>query len=224
MNMRLFSYNTKYLLIMFIGTTLISGCSTPPKRPTYLVPTYGVSKDYKALGSRATFEKDNLVISLKTLSPDDGVKGETLSALKENHYIFMELTFMNKSEKRVTYNTSFTSLQGAQFDYRKPLNFTDLYSIVVGKAHDLSKEKDLKKLKDKYYDHMTRIPPKESVTKYLIFRPNEKETTKAVLIMGEIYMGTKTLSVVFPFDALEIETSGIDTKEGTGKTGPKEIP
>lgn len=206
MNLQPFLQNTKYLLVLVV-LTLTSSCTAPPKRPTYLMPTYTIAKDYKALGKRATFNNDSFTISINILTPEDSVEGEIFSALKENNFIFMELTFINKSDKQITYNSSFTHIMGSAFDYRKPMNFTDLYSVAVGKKHDLSREHKLKAVRKKFYDHMTRIPAKKTITKYLIFRPNEKETTKAVLTMKEIYVGINALSVQFPLDAIEIEVS-----------------
>lgn len=206
MNSILFQSNTKLLGIVLIAIAVfISSCASDPRGPTYLIPKAVTAKGYKALGDRATFEKDGLVISINVLKPEDEIVNKTFKELKDKHFIFMELTFMNKSDKLVVYNSSFTSLRGAKFDYRKPLNYTDLYTIVLGMDYDIKKEKDLKKLNGKFYDHATRIAPKTTTKRYLIFAPNAKETYQAVLVMGEIYIGVNTLSVTFPFDTVETE-------------------
>lgn len=90
------------------------------------------------------------------------------------------------------YNTSYTVLTSDALDYKKPLDFTDLYDITGGTGR-------LASLKGKFYDLNTTIAPGERTSRLLIFRPLSEEAEDAEVVIKDLYIGTKTRDLSFPF-------------------------
>ena len=103
-----------------------------------------------------------------------------------------KLTIENKSEGSVMYNTAYTVLTSDSGDYRKPLDFTDLYDIS-------SDDNSLAGLKGKFYDLNATVATGERTSRLLIFKPLSDEAEKAAVAIKEIYIGTSTRALSFPF-------------------------
>lgn len=178
----------------------------PIKRVLRLQPMEPRYSDYSLVGGRLIKEDKDMKVTMHQLrSCCMGKKTNLLNNLFEKNYILMQLTIKNKSKKRITYNPSHTYLLAGKMDYKKPLNYTDLYDIVSREDDGVVPEVKLSRLRGKYYDLNTSVAPGGRVSKILIFRKLTKNSkkSKAILKLNEIYIGTKTNSVSYLFKVME---------------------
>jgi hypothetical protein len=115
--------------------------------------------------------------------------------LKSGHTIF-SIAIENLSDKKIIYNPSFSHVVDNRLGYKRPLDYTDLYLLV--RALDSDAER-LKRMKGRFYDLAETVPSGHRVEKLLIFPPLEERSTKASLTMAEVYVGTETMKLTFPF-------------------------
>ncbi|VAV83760.1 hypothetical protein MNBD_DELTA01-532 [hydrothermal vent metagenome] len=178
----------------------------PIKRVLRLQPIEPRSSEYSMVRGRLIMENKDMSVTIHQLrSCCNYKKNNLLDELFEKDYILMQLTINNKSKKRITYNPSHTFLLAGKMDYKKPLNYTDLYDIVSEKEDEVLPEIKLSRLRGKYYDLNTSVAPGGRESKILIFRKLSKNSkkSKAILKMNEIYIGTKTRSITYLFRVME---------------------
>ena len=147
-------------------------------------------------------ENKNMKVTVHQLrSCCAGKKRTFINELFERDFVLVQMTIKNKSKKRITYNPSHTYLLAGKMDYKKPLNYTDLYDILSMKDDGVLPEIKLSKLRGRYYDLNTSVAPGGRVSKVLIFRKLTKNSnkSKAILKMQELYIGTKTRSMTYLF-------------------------
>ncbi len=178
----------------------------PIKRVLRLQPMEPRYSEYSLVGGRLIKEDKDMKVTMHQLrSCCMSKKPNLLNDLFEKNYVLMQLTIKNKSKKRITYNPSHTYLLAGKMDYKKPLNYTDLYDIVSREDDGVVPEVKLSRLRGKYYDLNTSVAPGGRVSKILIFRKLTKNSkkSKAILKLNEIYIGTKTNSVSYLFKVME---------------------
>ena len=178
----------------------------PIKRALRLQPLEPSGPSYSMTGGRLIMENKELKATIHQLRQCcKGHKPSLINELFEKNYLLMQMTIRNKSSKRITYNPSHTFLLAGKMDYKKPLNYTDLYDIASRKDDGVVPELKLSKLRGRYYDLNTSIAPGDVVSKILIFRPMTKNSkkNKAILKMKEVYIGTKTRSITYIFRVME---------------------
>lgn len=172
-----------------ISIAFFYGCHPAPKAG-FLVPDEPGPKGYRAEGGYGVFE--NKLIKI-TVSPEKGPStgSALLAGLAEKDYVLIKLTIENLSVSRVIYRPNFTALTDDAFDYRKPLDYTDMY--------DFGDYEGLEAVKDRFHDLDSTLLPGEKTSKYLIFRPLSKNAAKASLEIKELYIGTETVQIKMPF-------------------------
>jgi hypothetical protein len=109
------------------------------------------------------------------------------------------MTIENRSEEKIIFNPSHTSLMDNQLEYRKPINYTDLFDIVKKKEKERPAEFILKGLRGTYYDLNETVLPGDKTKKLLLFHPLSERGKRAVLKIKEVYIGIDTISLAFPF-------------------------
>jgi len=179
---------------------------TPIKRVLRLQPMEPRYSDYSMIGGRLIMENKDMKVTMHQLrSCCTDKKRNLLNDLFEKDFVLMQLTIKNKSKKRITYNPSHTYMLAGKMDYKKPLNYTDLYDIVSREDDGVPPEIKLSRLRGKYYDLNTSVAPGGRVSKILIFRKLTKNSkkSKAILKLNEIYIGTNTRSVAYLFRVKE---------------------
>ncbi len=178
----------------------------PIKRVLRLHPLEPRYSEYSILGGRLIMENKDMKVTMHQLrSCCMSKKRNLINDLFERDFVLMQLTIKNKTKKRITYNPSHTYLLAGKMDYKKPLNYTDLYDIVSREDDGVLPEIKLSRLRGKYYDLNTSVAPGGRVSKILIFRKLTKNSnkSKAILKLNEIYIGTKTRSVSYLFRVRE---------------------
>ncbi|VAW37132.1 hypothetical protein MNBD_DELTA02-1237 [hydrothermal vent metagenome] len=178
----------------------------PIKRVLRLQPIEPRSSEYSMVEGRLIMEDKDMSVTIRQLRSCCNTRKSTLlNKLFENNYVLMRLTIKNKSKKRITYNPSHTFLLAGKMDYKKPLNYTDLYDIVSAKDDGMAPELMLSAIRGRYYDLNTSVAPGGRESKILIFRKLSKNSkrSKAIIKMNEVYIGTKTRSITYLFRVVE---------------------
>ena len=182
-------------LVLFIN----HGCSTTPEGPKYLWPDESGHPGYLIIQGAGVFEDERIRVSVRPVVPGDGTINKTLfKELLDENYIILDMTIENRSEEKIMFNPSHTSLMDNQLEYRKPINYTDLFTIVRKKEKERPPEKILTGLRGTYYDLNETVPPGKKTKKLLLFHPLSERGKSAVLKIKELYIGTDTISLVFP--------------------------
>ncbi len=177
------------ILVAVFCLFVLASCAH--KGGTELYPDMGVGKGYSAIGRMETFENDALKIGMRQAVKNEP-SPQLVQELLKKKYVVMHLSIENKSEGKVIYNQSYTVLTDDALDYRKPLDYTDLYDIAENPGQ-------LAEMKGKFYDLNVRLAPGEKTERLLIFPPLSKDATRVNLAVNEIYIGTGTISASFPF-------------------------
>ncbi len=135
--------------------------------------------------------------SVRHMRKDEAAPGGAfIAGLLDKGYVIFNLTIENISGSKIIYNPAYTVLTNDSLDYRKPLDFTDLYDIT-------GNEQEVSALKGKFYDVNVTIHPGDATSRLLIFRPMSGKAAKAEVAIKEIYIGTSTESISFPFEFRE---------------------
>jgi hypothetical protein len=185
---------TRFLAVCILSLLVLSACSHAPKPGpgSYLYPLPAVEQEgYATEGRSMAFESDAVKISVQQARKDEA-HGKFIAGLLEKDYVIFNVSIENKSAHRIIYNPAYTVLTTDSLDYKKPLDFTDLYDIT-------GNEQELSGLKGRFYDLNVTLMPGEKTSRLLIFRPVSKEAAKAKVAIKEIYIGTTTERFSFPF-------------------------
>lgn len=202
------------LKILLIAATLLSAaasCSSPPKLPmaSELKPS-PPDEDlpgYSTASDEGVYDNAAMRISASHLKSVDGVyaKGESgfITSLIEGDYVLIRLTIENKSSgAKVIFNPAYVALMDNAANYKKPLDYTDLYDIVKDKDET---GRTLTGIKGRMFDLTTTIAPGAKTSKLLIFNPFMEDASKAELVIKNIYIGKDTVNVMFPFGVKTVE-------------------
>lgn len=116
------------------------------------------------------------------------------------HFIFIELEFINNGSVDIIFNPSMSSLLTNDYDLRKPIDLPDLYQMLGENLGYSQTERELRKIKNKFFDRNEKIKPGKTVKKYIILRPFKKDKNKnAVYKIQELYIGSTPVAVNFNF-------------------------
>ena len=182
-----------FLSLLALSIFLLAACASGPRpEGQSLHPAEHGAKGYSSIGTDHLFEDENVRISIRHVKKGEAGAAPFFEGLLEKDYAVFKLAIENKSTGSVIYNTAYTVLTSDAGDYEKPLDFTDLYDI----AGD---DRALAGLKGKFYDLNATVAPGERMEKLLIFRPLSIEATEAGVAIKEIYIGTSTSRLSFPF-------------------------
>lgn len=184
-----------YLWILFISLIII-GCAAE-KGLRSLFPSETGLSSYTISGSTITFSNSSLKVEVLPINPDysDEINPFIMGLLGQGFTIF-SIKIENISNEKVIYNPAFTAIIDNFMGYNKPLDYTDMYDLVRYRDDG---EMILKKIQGQFYDLATTVMPGESAAKFLIFGRLQEESNRATLTMEEVYIGTETIALRFPF-------------------------
>lgn len=184
-------------LISVIVLLVFFGCAAP-KGKAYLFPDDNRLKGmyHKEGTDEGVFENGSIRVAVRRVKASDYEGSPLLKNLSDKKYVILSVGIENKSKLKAIYNPSMTVLTDDSMDYKKPLDYTDLYDAVIG---DSALESGLSAMKGKFYDLALTLQPGEKTVKLLIFEPLSENTDKADLAMSDIYIGTETVNLRFPF-------------------------
>ena len=181
------------LSLIMLSAFLLAACASGPRpEGQSLYPAEHGDKGYSSVGRDHLFENEAVRISIRHIKKGEAGTGPFIDGLLEKDYAMFRLAIENKSEGSVIYNTAYTVLTSDSLDFKKPLDFTDLYDI-AGASDSLAG------LKGRFYDLNATVAPGERTSRLLIFKPLSIEAEKAAVAIKEIYIGTSTRALSFPF-------------------------
>ena len=187
--------------LLFLAFFLfLSGCAA--SGPLYLYPEKHRATGYHQSGERSVFENVSVKISLERIKGlSEREKNPVIQKLLDENFVLLGMDIENRSGHKIIYTPSHTSLITGAMGYEKPVDYTELYYILRGKGEEAAAETQIASLRGKFYDSNTQVFPGEKVSKILIFKPLEKDTTggSATLTIKELYVGTDTIDLAFPF-------------------------
>ncbi len=118
--------------------------------------------------------------------------------LIKREYVVLRIEIENRSGKKMIFNPVHTALTTDAFDYKKPLEYTDFYELSSGK-NDSVREREAQAMKGRFYDLTLTLMSGDKTSRVLIFPPLSKNSEKADLLIKDLYVGTDTTELYFPF-------------------------
>jgi hypothetical protein len=184
--------------LVFSVSLIILGCAAEKGLRTLFPSESGLS-DYTISDNTVTFKNDFIIVEVSPLNSIYSNENQPyiyIMELLDQGFTIFSIKIENLSNEKIMYNPSFTTIIDNRMGYNKPLDYTDIYDLVRDRKDG---EMILKRIQGKFYDLATTIIPGESAAKLLIFGRLEEKSSKATLIMQEIYIGTETIELRFPF-------------------------
>ncbi|MFQ5736583.1 MAG: hypothetical protein ACE5GY_06930 [Thermodesulfobacteriota bacterium] len=188
------------LPLLLLCMTVLASCAHVPRGPKeqgYLYPAPDAGKGNRSVGSEAIFENDSVRMAIRQMRKDEPA-GVFIAGLLDRDYVIFRLSIENRGAEKIIYNPSYTVLTNGSLDYRKPLDFTDLYDIAGG-------TEKLRALRGRFYDVNVTVAPGTRTSRMLIFRPFSEGAQDAELAIKEIYIGTGTERMAFRFVMKAVE-------------------
>lgn len=209
--MKIFLKNRVYLCGLLL---CLLGCASTPKGPVFLIPSDAGPEGYTLKAEEWALESAVMRIAVKPIR-SDGLDGEPpiIAILAEKHYIILRLDIENRSETKLIFNPAYISLMSDTNDYYKPLDYTDIYSIVNA---DDEQTADVKGVMGRFYDLSLTLLPGKKASKLLLFPPLDPDASSAELMLRNIYVGRKDLSIGVPLKREEEkkDKEKTETKKG----------
>ncbi|MFZ3073395.1 MAG: hypothetical protein WA162_09140 [Thermodesulfobacteriota bacterium] len=180
------------LLFMAILAILTVACSTA-KTSNHAV--------FQLTNSPATavYEKDSIKIAIYSAVGADIAGNALLEKLLSRGYILLRMDIENKSTKKLAFNPAMSHLLAGAMDYKKPLDYPDLYQMLSTSDSSATPDAELRSIKGRFYDTNTVLKAGEKTSKLLIFLPLDPGSKNAMFTMHELYVGTEVVTVAFPF-------------------------
>ncbi len=209
----------KKLLAAFVPLIIAVSCSSPPKLPmTSELKPSPADEDlpgYSAVADEGVYDNPAMRISARHLKTNDGVyaKGESgfITSLIEGDYVIIRLTIENKTPgSKIIFNPAYVALMDNAANYKKPLDYTDLYDIVKDTDETGG---SLTGVKGRIFDLTATVAPGAKTSKLLIFSPFMEDASKTELVIKNIYIGKNTVNVMFPFDVKTVEKKSPEDKD-----------
>lgn len=180
----------RIFIALLVMIALACGCHPKPRAAMYLAPDEKGPAGYKAAAGAGVIENGHMKVAARQVRK--GEEGSALLArLLEENFIIIDLVIQNTSDRTIIYKPNLTSLTNDAMDFLRPLDYTDLY--------DLGDFDALDEIRGRFYDLDVTLRPGQRSSRLLIFRPVSKNAKKAVLNIDDLYLGTDTLRLTFPF-------------------------
>lgn len=199
--------NFTYCLLPIASCLLLIGC-VPAKGQIVLTPLSSQSPEYSVSGKSAVFSNKDIKISILPLNSSE-IKERLLSKdaanplsefLSAPQYLAFLMDIENSSKVKVLYNPALTALFDNNMGLRKPMDYTDMYSLVSNASNP---ESVINTMKDMFYDLGITLGPDQRTSRLLIFSGIEEGSREFTIEMKEIYIGTSTIAVSFGFRVTE---------------------
>jgi len=183
-------------LLLLIVTGLVYGCSHVEPATAYLYPGQYAIEGYSAEGEAVIYEDSSIKITARQIRKKTSLVSPLSRELFNKGFVLVKMDITNKSIHRVLYDPALTSLRDSKMGYFKPLDFTDIYMMKIGKKKITS---PLDGAGEVFYDLAERLAPKEVSSKILVFHALTEKANEAELVMKSIYIGKEILDLTFNF-------------------------
>lgn len=208
----------KYLVFLLLLTvhcslfTVFTGCASP-KGHIVLTALPTLLPGYAVLEQKIVFSNKDVKIGVLPLNSSETKKilsskdtsNPLAEALTQPKYLAFLLDIENSSKAKVMYAPTLTTLFDNDMGVHKPLDYTDLYTLVGSSPNP---EAAINAIRDMIYDLDIIIGPGQRTSRLLLFSGIEEETGKVAISMEEIYIGTSTIALSFGFKIEEKKEAG----------------
>lgn len=196
-----------YRLLPLASCLFFIGCASPKGHP-FLTPLPTTLPGYNITEQNIVFSNNDVKVSISPLNSSETKKILTgkdannplIEILTQPGYLVFLLDIENSSKAKVMYNPALTTLFDNNMGLHKPLDYTDLYSLLGNLSNS---ETTINVIKDIIYDLTITLAPEQRTSRLLLFSGIEEETSQAAITMKEIYIGTSTIAVSFGFKITE---------------------
>ncbi|MEE9543023.1 MAG: hypothetical protein V3V95_04495 [Thermodesulfobacteriota bacterium] len=192
------------IVSILLFTLALSSCGGPkkPKPTLYLQPMNIKAAGYTLLNnSTFIFDEKSARLTLTLLRAPEDYDVALIKTLISRGYHVISMEIVNKTiDEKMIYNPSMSTLMSNRLGLRKPLDYTSLYQVAMGKGMERTLNRELK---GAFYDSNEIIRAGKTKKKLLIFMPFKDRATKAKLTIQELYIGADTISLAFPFKLIE---------------------
>jgi len=208
-----YARSTRILLAAVVAGILFAGCAGRVKGPVLLHPLPPEKEGYTLTKGALVF--DSSVFRVTARPVDWRVVESELNqegafspfgTKKGSHspFVFFSLLIENLSDQPLYFSTFRSSVASSRSPLNLPLDLSDLYIIYEG-APDL--ERRALAFKETCYDGAVTVSSGESIERYLVFEPpSGKKARNVELVLDEIFIGTDSFQLRFPFEVFPTET------------------
>lgn len=195
------------LVTVFLLCTAFTGCSSTKGHP-FLTPLPTTLPGYSITEQNIVFSNNDVKVSIsplnssktKKLLEDNYANNPLIEILTQPGYLVFLLDIENSSKAKVMYNPSLTTLFDNNMGLHKPLDYTDLYTLL---RHLPNPEIIINNMKDIIHDLTLTLRPGQRGARLLMFSGIDEEASEVELTMKEVYIGTSTIAVSFGFKITE---------------------
>lgn len=179
------------------------GCAPKATGPLRLNPAgalYTQASGYSSDGKEAEYKDSSVTIKAAHVKGTDRLGGSALvKKLVDEDYVFLMVGIENTSSKRVVFSPASAAFKGKVVDYKRPLDYTDLYDVARS-MDGTDPDAELSNIRRNFFDLNVTLLPGATISRLLIFTPLSGSDSSAELVLRDIYVGGETISVSFPFD------------------------
>ncbi len=155
------------------------------------------------LGKRVIISSKGVTVSLEQVhKPDFANKFEIFQAEPDIYFFYFKITIRNQSGQPLEVNPIFFSALNDRREFRKPLNYDQLYRI-LGKMYSESEFKGI--LEKELLDFCSPIRNGDEKTGILIFRNFREKGNKCIIKLDAMSMGGQPLAFSFPYNLKRTE-------------------
>ncbi|MCK5878445.1 MAG: hypothetical protein KAH24_01605 [Holophagae bacterium] len=155
------------------------------------------------IGKRVVISSKGVTVSLEQVKkPDFANKFEIFQAEPDIFFFYFKITIRNRSGQPLEVNPIFFSALNDRREFRKPLNYDELYRM-LGKMYQESQFKPIieKELLD-FYSPLRNGTEKSAI---LIFRNFKEKGKECVIKLDAMSVGGKPLAFQFPYKLIRTE-------------------
>jgi hypothetical protein len=190
----------RFAILLALALTIagVAGCSLFKRAELspFLLPDVNKDPGYVVTADGAVYKNEDATLTLRPVkAKESGIP--LIDGLIDGGHVAFMFTMENTSEKKkIIFNPTHTALMDNRLGYRKPLDYTDFYSLAFAaeSLDDLNKN-----VKGRFYDTNETVYPGQKVERLLIFRPMEPRATKATVVMKLFNIGSDSKELRFPF-------------------------
>lgn len=188
------------------------GCASTPDPPVFFVPANDGPEGYTLKDEQWAFETKLIRLTAKPMRPAD-LAGEpgAIGILSGKDYIIIRMEIENKSNSKLIFNPAYAAMLTDTSDYYKPLDYTDIYTI-LSEADEVGAP--VRGLRGHIYDLTVTLEPGATTTRLFLFPPVDKDSDSAQLFIKNIYIGKADITVTIPLTKDETKQEEKEKKAG----------
>ncbi|NOY24218.1 MAG: hypothetical protein GXO70_12005 [Acidobacteria bacterium] len=149
------------------------------------------------IGKRVIISSKGVTVSLEQVhKPDFANKFEIFQAEPDIYFFYFKITIRNRSGQPLEVNPIFFSALDDRREFRKPLNYDQLYRM-LGKIYQESEFKDI--LEKGLLDFHSPLRNGDKINAILIFRNFKEKGKECIIKLDAMSIGGKPLAFRFPY-------------------------